>query len=213
MCADHDSHGITGSSAIERVHATAQPDQRGGEPVVMAKLIQQAQGRLTRAGDASRDPADLSASTEADDSRIDSESEGTTASISASDKAINEDDQSASVADDNSANMSGSTIVSSMASTAEVAPASGSASAKADRKTSGKTGRASTKKASTSTKRGRRVGRPAGPARTPLTVRVRVEIDEALTDAVDGTGLSPQYIADEALSAWLVERGYLTGND
>ena len=58
----------------------------------------------------------------------------------------------------------------------------------------------------------RRVGRPAGPARTALTVRVLTEIDEALTDAVEDTGWSPQYIADDALSEWLSQHGYLSNN-
>lgn len=58
-------------------------------------------------------------------------------------------------------------------------------------------------------KPGRRIGRPAGPDRTPLTVRILTEIDEALTEAVDATGMSPQYIADDALRAWLIQHGYM----
>jgi hypothetical protein len=40
-------------------------------------------------------------------------------------------------------------------------------------------------------------------------VRILDEIDDALTAAVAETGMSPQYITDEALAAWLAERGYL----
>ena len=56
------------------------------------------------------------------------------------------------------------------------------------------------------------MGRPAGPERTQITVRVLAEIDQALTEAVADTGKSPQYIADEALAAWLRERGYLAAD-
>jgi len=47
------------------------------------------------------------------------------------------------------------------------------------------------------------VGRPRGPERVPLTVRILAETDERLTAAVEATGKSPQYIVDEALSEYL----------
>ena len=47
------------------------------------------------------------------------------------------------------------------------------------------------------------MGRPRGPERVPLTVRILAATDERLTTAVEATGKSPQYIVDEALSEYL----------
>ena len=49
---------------------------------------------------------------------------------------------------------------------------------------------------------GRRVGRPRGPERVALTVRVLAATDERLTAAVELTGQSPQYLVDAALAAY-----------
>lgn len=49
----------------------------------------------------------------------------------------------------------------------------------------------------------RRVGRPRGPDRVPVTVRLMVETNDRLTTAVDSTGESPQYIVERALTAYL----------
>lgn len=49
----------------------------------------------------------------------------------------------------------------------------------------------------------RRPGRRRGPNRVPLTVRILVETDDRLTEAVEMTGQSPQYIVDAALAAYL----------
>jgi hypothetical protein len=68
----------------------------------------------------------------------------------------------------------------------------GTASRKDVRKTGRKAG-----------KRRRRVGRPRGPERVPLTVRILAATDERLTAAVDATGKSPQYLVDEALNEYL----------
>jgi hypothetical protein len=57
-------------------------------------------------------------------------------------------------------------------------------------------------------KRRRRVGRPRGPERVPLTVRILAAADERLTAAVEATGKSPQYIVDEALSEYLTRLGF-----
>jgi hypothetical protein len=57
-------------------------------------------------------------------------------------------------------------------------------------------------------KRRRRVGRPRGPERVPLTVRILTATDERLTAAVEETGTSPQYIVDEALSEYLARLGF-----
>lgn len=52
-------------------------------------------------------------------------------------------------------------------------------------------------------KRKRRVGRPRGPERVALTVRVLATTDARLTEAVETTGESPQYIVDAALTQYL----------
>lgn len=49
----------------------------------------------------------------------------------------------------------------------------------------------------------RRAGRPRGPDRVPLTVRILRGTDERLTAAVEATGQSPQYLVDEALARYL----------
>lgn len=49
----------------------------------------------------------------------------------------------------------------------------------------------------------RRVGRPRGPERVPVTVRLLAETNDRLTTAVDSTGESPQYIVERALTAYL----------
>jgi len=46
------------------------------------------------------------------------------------------------------------------------------------------------------------VGRPRGPERVALTVRVLAATDERLTAAVELTGQSPQYLVDAALAAY-----------
>jgi hypothetical protein len=51
-------------------------------------------------------------------------------------------------------------------------------------------------------KRVRRVGRPRGPDRVPLTIRILAATDERLTAAVDITGESPQYVVETALAAY-----------
>jgi hypothetical protein len=61
-------------------------------------------------------------------------------------------------------------------------------------------------------KRRRRVGRPRGPERVPLTVRILAATDERLTAAVEATGKSPQYIVDEALSEYLARLGFGPGH-
>jgi len=52
-------------------------------------------------------------------------------------------------------------------------------------------------------KSARRPGRPRGPERTALTVRILTATNDRLTTAVDLTGDSPQYIVDAALAAYL----------
>jgi hypothetical protein len=49
----------------------------------------------------------------------------------------------------------------------------------------------------------RRPGRPRGPERVALSVRIKPEIDQRLTTAVEHTNLGPQQIVEAALTAWL----------
>ena len=63
--------------------------------------------------------------------------------------------------------------------------------------------------------RGRRLGRPRGPARVPLTVRILAAQDERLTAEVAFQGLSPQYLVEQALSEYFArldrQRGRTAG--
>lgn len=49
----------------------------------------------------------------------------------------------------------------------------------------------------------RRAGRPKGPDRVPLSVRILAETDARLTTAVELTGWNPQTIVDRALAQYL----------
>lgn len=48
----------------------------------------------------------------------------------------------------------------------------------------------------------RRRGRPRGPERVPLTVRILAPTDRKLTAAVEQTGLNPQTLVEDALEAY-----------
>jgi hypothetical protein len=119
----------------------------------------------------------------------------------ASDLAGDEASISASGNDSESAIMSD--VIPARATAGDIAGATagpgagGDASRLAVRKTGKKAG-----------KRRRRVGRPRGPERVPLTVRILTVTDERLTAAVEATGKSPQYIVDEALSEYLARLGF-----
>lgn len=149
----------------------------------MSGLMKQVEQRrqLPKAGDADRDPADLTASRRAGETT--GEPASKTASVSASRNA-------------------GSTAAESAGSSAAV-PAVRSASRKAVKKAS------SGDRQRPAGRKPRRVGRPLGPSRTAITVRILSEIDDALTAAVEDSGQSPQYIVDDALRAWLTQHGYL----
>jgi hypothetical protein len=56
-------------------------------------------------------------------------------------------------------------------------------------------------------RKARRVGRPRGPERVALTVRVLPGTDTRLTAAVEITGESPQYIVEAALTAYFDQLG------
>jgi hypothetical protein len=74
---------------------------------------------------------------------------------------------------------------------------------KASSSTGGKANARSGPKAGRKTgKARRRVGRPHGPERVPLTVRILAATDDRLTAAVEATGQSPQYLVDAALTAY-----------
>jgi hypothetical protein len=79
-------------------------------------------------------------------------------------------------------------------------PAGTSVSVVADEPASDKASAGASRKAG---KRKRRVGRPRGPERVALTVRILAANDARLTEAVETTGESPQYIVDAALTAYL----------
>jgi hypothetical protein len=51
-------------------------------------------------------------------------------------------------------------------------------------------------------RRARRVGRPRGPERVALTVRILAEHDRRLTFEVERQGLSPQYLVERALAEY-----------
>jgi len=72
--------------------------------------------------------------------------------------------------------------------------------AKADQAAGGSAGGKAGRKAG---KASRRVGRPRGPERVALTIRILAVTDRRLTAAVEQTGESPQYIVDAALAAYL----------
>lgn len=76
--------------------------------------------------------------------------------------------------------------------------ASGKEGAKASNKASGKAGGKVSRKESGNVI-SRRKGRPRGPERVPLSVRILPENDSRLTQAVEQSGKSPQYLVEEAL--------------
>ena len=49
---------------------------------------------------------------------------------------------------------------------------------------------------------GRRLGRPRGPERVPLTVRILAGHNQRLTEEVARQGLSPQYLVEQALAEY-----------
>lgn len=52
-------------------------------------------------------------------------------------------------------------------------------------------------------------GRPPGPPRVPLSVRILKDLDDGITRAVEQTNVGPQMIVEAALSSWLQEYGFL----
>lgn len=112
-----------------------------------------------------------------------------------------------------------SRIASTAASVTDITDGSGnaggrvstSASVPASKSTGSRAGeRASRGRSRKAGKATRRVGRPRGPERHPLTIRILAETNERLTAAVEATGDSPQYIVDKALAAYLDALGIPT---
>ncbi len=141
----------------------------------MSGLIDRAAGRLQKASDATRDPADL-----------------TPASQPASQPTSVPDSVSAS---DNASVPAGTAKQVRTSTNRDEAAAPETAKSPAKRK----------KKSPAR----RRVGRPAGPARVALSVRILPRLDKGLTAAVTATGMSPQYVVEAALEEWLTRHGHL----
>jgi hypothetical protein len=129
---------------------------------------------------------------------------GDDASDSASEKASVFDDTNAGLSDSSSAGNQDSQNASPAASYPASAMASRTASTTASRTADGRAG----KKAGTK----RRMGRPRGPARVALTIRILAANDERLTAAVEATGQSPQYVVDAALAAYFDALGIPAGS-
>ena len=60
---------------------------------------------------------------------------------------------------------------------------------------------------------GRRLGRPRGPQRVPLTVRILVGHNDRLTEEVARQGLSPQYLVEQALAEYFMKLDRQRGRD
>jgi hypothetical protein len=111
-----------------------------------------------------------------------SENDSDSTSVSAGDNASVSDIGKASVSGSGDAGGDASGPVSPVASRTASPGAGGTAGSKASAR--------------------RRLGRPRGPARVALTIRILAANDERLTAAVEVTGQSPQYVVDAALSAY-----------
>lgn len=156
----------------------------------MAGLMGRAEQRkaLRRAGDADTDPA----------------------SISASENTSNHDSESANdtTIDNTSSSNSGNT--SEKTSRKDSDKAGGktvkNTGTKSSKKTSTPDRENTSEPASTNTSRRRGPGRPSGPDRRAITVRVLAEHDQILTEAWDEDGLRPQQVIDQALADWAKKR-------
>lgn len=122
---------------------------------------------------------------------------GDDASISASDNEGPEDSNAAIMID--------SLAASNPEAGNAAGPAGQKAGAAASPRAGGKTGQKAGKKGGRAR---RRVGRPRGPERVALTIRILAATDARLTAAVEATGESPQYIVDAALSEHLGRLGF-----
>ncbi|WP_226367347.1 hypothetical protein [Pseudonocardia sp. ICBG162] len=168
----------------------------------MAGLIDQAKSkpRLRRAADADRDPADLpSASATA---ALERDHPGAAPDRPAADPAPGAGavDDSAVVSARGNDSDEHSRADRGRAGSPRPPTARAAARSAAKRSATDRTG---------SGRRPRRVGRPRGPERIQLSTRILVDLDAALTDAVERSGLSPQPIVEEALRDWLTSHGYL----
>lgn len=143
------------------------------------------------------------------DGQIDSNNASTTASTA--------DGKPASISACANAGQEASATAGETASSKGSAKASPKVSKNAVRKASSTAGKNASRLASSTAsdigRPPRRRGRPRGESRRPITVRIRDEVDEAITRAVEDTGRNPQSIADDALAQWLSQRGYLPNAD
>jgi hypothetical protein len=124
-----------------------------------------------------------------------------TAVLDASEDAVGNDGQKAVPPASEDAGGSASLPASLNAGNVTSRPVIGNEISTAGKHTGSNAGRADGRKAGKRSKR--RVGRPRGPERVPLTIRILAATDERLTEAVEATGQSPQYIVDAALAAYL----------
>jgi hypothetical protein len=169
-------------------------------------LIKAGRSRLQRAPDAQIDPADVresdpqtsSPATPAARRAASTPARGRAAEI-ASNSASDDASESASVPASPDATDLASQHPSPTATEAASVPASRATSDTASRPARHEAS-ASTRPAADSPSRPtRRVGRPAGPERRALNVRIRADLDQRLTQAVAETGQSPQPLVEDAL--------------
>lgn len=157
----------------------------------MAGLIDHATQRrpLRRATDADRDPADLSGPPRHRNQQ--EKNDTTTTSTPAVNSASNNEPATTGV----STSTSASAVPAGEDLGAPVAPET----------------RPDPRSASSTRGRGkpRRVGRPRGPERVQICTRILLDLDNALTEAVESTGLSVQPILEQALRDWFETHGYL----
>jgi hypothetical protein len=122
---------------------------------------------------------------------------------------------SASISAGEKAGVTASVPESVSASVSDITAASGNAgvaaSATASLKASQNAGPLASEMASEMAGARRRVGRPRGPARVSLSIRILAANDARLTAAVDATGQSPQYVVDAALKAYFDALGIPAG--
>lgn len=107
--------------------------------------------------------------------------------------------------------VSASSNTDEIASDKAISNASGSGSEKDDAnagKSSIKSARKKAGKKGGRTASPRRLGRPQGPERIALTVRILLAHDELITQAHENEGLSPQTVIEQALTEWAKTRNY-----
>lgn len=186
----------------------------------MSGLMNRAEQRrgLKRAGDADTDPASITASENAIATTVRvagvpdvgdaADSSSTSTVVNASESASLYGSASAGQAAGSNASDAGGAQGGGEAVGNAGASASRAGSTKAPGKAGRSTGKSSSRKAGRRPRRG--VGRPPGPDRQPITVRVLAEHDALLTTAWTEQGMRPQQVIDAALAEWF-DRHRTTG--